>query len=285
LASYETRRAEVHGDITKALNDWAANAPAAEFAARNIARGQMLADARLLAVRELMKKEMPDRLEDIQHVPVILQGPPQLAQSYFRKYTAAQGATNDSAECLYMTVMQATGDGEARTLFAKQDIGDTDEDGAREFIDGWGQPISWIRWPAGVVSDLQPLNLVTQERFDHDPLDQFRRDLPTITGPLIDLYPNDRNFRGTYTDNIRDRLTSGLPPRQTTAFRLVPMIYSRGPDDAPGMLRASVADVAPLDPYFVFDHPDSGKKCQAGEIDPSNPKDAKDNITNHLIEY
>ena len=52
-----------------------------------------------------------------------------------------------------LVIMNATGDGEARTLFSKQDIGDVDEDGAPEFIDGWGNPIGWIRWPAGVVSD------------------------------------------------------------------------------------------------------------------------------------
>ena len=28
---------------------------------------------------------------------------------------------------------------------------------ALEFIDGWGNPIRFLRWPAGFVSDLQPL--------------------------------------------------------------------------------------------------------------------------------
>lgn len=285
LASYETRRADVHPDIENALNAWVAAAPAAEFAARNAARGLMMADARLLAVRELMKKEMPDRVEDIQHAPLMLQDSPSAAKTYFRRYTAAQGDANDSAECLYMTVMNVTGDGEARTLFAKQDIGDTDEDGAREFIDGWGQPISWIRWPAGVVSDLQPLlppsaSNPQPTRADHDPLDQFRRDLPTITGPAPTLYPP--SLKATYEANIRNRLTSTAPIAQKQAFRMVPLIYSAGTDGSSAMKRPKPGEVVakPLDPYLLADD-----GLQAGAPDPTAEGSVKDNITNHLIEY
>lgn len=211
VASYETRRVPLLPNIEQAIND--------AIVAGTITptqRGQMIADARLLAVRELMLKEMPDRLDDIQHVPIMLQGSPTLAQRYFRRYTAAQGASNDSAECLYMAVMAATGDGEARTLFAKQDIGDTDEDGANEFVDGWGQPISWLRWPSGVVSDLQPRN-ADGTRVDHDPLDMYRRDDAAITGPLINSYPTASNFRGTYKDCIRE--SSVASARAVTVVR------------------------------------------------------------------
>ena len=45
---------------------------------------------------------------------------------------------NQGAECLYMIIMNACGDGEARTLFPESSIGDTDGDGAPEFLDGWG---------------------------------------------------------------------------------------------------------------------------------------------------
>ena len=39
-------------------------------------------------------------------------------------------------------------------------IGDTDDDGAPEFLDGWGRPIEFIRWPTGFAerSDLMSGN-------------------------------------------------------------------------------------------------------------------------------
>ena len=292
LASYETRRADVYPAITQAIDTWA-NDPGltpADRANRQSPRGQMIADARLLAARELMKMEMPDRGDDIEYYranpPVVLQAISSPMQGYIRRYTPAQAAERDAAECLYMTVMATTADGEARTLFAKQDIGDTDEDGAPEFIDGWGQAIDWIRWPSGVVSDLQPRD-AGGLRVDHDPIDAYRRDLTTITGPAIDAYPTDANFRGTYKDNIRDRLVGTAPLGRKQAFRMVPLIYSKGPDGEPGMVRAKSADVAPLDPYAIFDHNgDAGTvQCQAGEVDPDRAVEVKDNITNHLIEY
>jgi hypothetical protein len=100
-----------------------------------------------------------------------------------------------------MIIMYACGDGESRTMFTAQDIGDVDEDGAPEFLDGWGRPIHFVRWPAGFISDMQsvvaPSGLVSIDRVgdqegDHDPIDPFGVD--------------------------------------DTAYRLVPLIYSAGPD-------------------------------------------------------
>ena len=151
--------------------------------------GEMLADMRLLGVRELMKLEIPDRWSDIignsvSNVPptspasaflqpVLLSSRPGLTTSYLRRYTNLKTneteiiQRNQEAECLYMTIMLATGDGEARTLFGEQDIGDTDGDGAPEFLDGWGRPIQLIRWPAGFeISSL----LSDDADADHDPM-------------------------------------------------------------------------------------------------------------------
>ena len=55
---------------------------------------------------------------------------------------------NAAAECLYMIVM---GIPEAAEQFQNTEIGDVDGDGLKEFIDGWGHPIRFIRWPVGFV--------------------------------------------------------------------------------------------------------------------------------------
>ncbi|MCA9246525.1 MAG: type II secretion system protein [Planctomycetales bacterium] len=75
--------------------------------------------------------------------------------------------TNGSAECLFLIITLATGDGEAREHFSDQDIGDTDGDLAPEFLDGWGHPISFRRWPAGFPSPMQTGDTAA----DHDPFD------------------------------------------------------------------------------------------------------------------
>jgi prepilin-type N-terminal cleavage/methylation domain-containing protein len=59
-------------------------------------------------------------------------------------------ATNASAECLFMIVMQG---GVADCLDCRglqADIGDQDGDGMPEFLDAWGTPIGFVLWPSGL---------------------------------------------------------------------------------------------------------------------------------------
>lgn len=230
--SYASRRAPISDNVRAQINSNISNVRA---------RGPALADARLYALRELMVMEMPDRWSDVllnavpetgnpaavtPAAPLYLKstsgstygGPTPLIEAYRRHYftvanginsitgapnTAEQVLANQGAECLYMIVMFATADGEARGLFNEKDIGDTDGDGAPEFLDGWGNPISFIRWAPGLESDLQAnanqlgdrtsQPWLAQAAADHDPMDPFRR--------------------------------------EPYAFRLVPFIYSAGGDE------------------------------------------------------
>lgn len=300
IATYETRRVEVAAPIVGAIDSWVASAATpADLSARNTARGQMLADARLLTLRELMKKEMPDRWEDVTHVPVMLVQAPPLAQNYFRRYQQISSHpelnTHAAAECLYMFVMAATGDGEARTLFAKQDIADTDGDGAPEFVDGWGRPIGWMRWAPGVTSDLQARNPDGSRpaEVDHDPFDVYRRDTPTVTTPNLNLYPavgatnTSPTFRNVYQENMRSRMVRAAGANMThqMAYRLTPLIYSAGPDASSDMrtIKPEVLVGAPLDPYLANVGDSYADGTQTGAPGPDGG--SKDNITNHLIEY
>jgi len=215
---------------------------------------------------------MPDRWSDVllwqvpatpsgvmdAHLPAYLVDRTQLAQAFLRRYaglvgrintvtnvanTRADIVANQSAECLYMVVTMACGDGEARTQFHESDIGDTDGDGAPEFIDAWGHPICFYRWApgfdsltqlsypqlneirfkavaAGLNSNVEVTKAVAK---DHDPFDTFR------------LQPN--------------------------AFRLVPLVFSAGGDEKLGLdlnvnyvpWRQSNSPATPLNvspPYF-----------------------------------
>jgi prepilin-type N-terminal cleavage/methylation domain-containing protein len=245
------------------------------------------ATARLAGLREIMKLEMPDRWSDILGAPVgdtpqlnpkFLERSPALRDTYLRAYnrmltrnpvpTTAEIEENESAECLYLIIMNATGDGEARGMFKPNDIGDTDEDGAPEFIDGWGKPISFLRWAPGFDSDAQlsMASLLRQQAKtngdalvaqaildDHDPFDLFRLDRPTTT-----------TLRG---------------------WRLLPLIVSGGGDEEIG-LRFNGTRLTTLNPYL-----DIGSGNYLGEATDDQTNLAKnfdaelagDNITNHNV--
>ena len=224
--SYETRRVEINPNIINEINTFGYNQQQ---------RGQVLSDVRLLARRELMTLELPQSWSDVlqnsvssnnpRKTPRILATFPPLRSTYLRRFNNLANDSvsdedieeNQGAECLYMIVMLATGDGEARTLFSERDIGDTDNDGAPEFLDGWGNPIHFLRWAPGFTerSSLMHGNADA----DHDPIDVYRRDQfqdplprPTSYPPVIDT---------AFFTELDD---------QNHAFRLVPLVYSAGPD-------------------------------------------------------
>ncbi len=71
----------------------------------------------------------------------------------------SQSQTNLSgAECLYMIIEASITDRDLYNVcFNDTDVGDTNSNGLPEFLDAWGTPIYFTRWPAGFISDLQPM--------------------------------------------------------------------------------------------------------------------------------
>ena len=90
--------------------------------------------------------------------------------------------TNANAELLYLIIEDSTYNGSsAIELFGKSEIRDTDNDGLNEFIDTYGNPIRWIRWPAGTdISirshpDLMDPSLAGVD-VQGDPMDRIKAD-------------------------------------------------------------------------------------------------------------
>lgn len=265
--------------------------------------GKDLAQWRLRAAREQMKMEMPDRWSDLLLIslgdgsnpsnlapktinfslpanqPQYLAYVPSLAEIYRGVYfrIAARDLEvgtlieNQSAECLYMIITYATGDGEARAQFKETDIADTDGDGAPEFVDGWGRPIQFLRWAPGYSSD-QQLSIARLDEIgdeavedlrnpdkrqaiaaaiaaDHDPVDLFRVDQPY-------------DAANTYEANA------------VRGFRLMPLIFSGGRDEAEGLVTLPWGVNFLSDPYTR-----SGISYLGEPVS----DEAVDNITNHLI--
>lgn len=226
--------------------------------------------ARLRALRDLQRLEMPNRYSDITskindwpNCPAIDTGSmgsntgitlPALSRAYLRaintKATRNPGQTlpgipnYEGPECLYLVVTLGAIEEDASPIdqFRQLDVGDKDSDGMNEFHDAWGNPIDMIRWPVAFVSDVQPdtgpiealgdaeIKSWCQEH--HDPFDPSRIDMPGASfGP-------DPTMR---------------PTTQCCGFRLSPLIYSPGPDQKYGLDKGS--SISGVDPYF---RPSSG---------------------------
>ncbi len=66
--------------------------------------------------------------------------------------TGYSGSIN-SAEWLYYIIAASNFQGgSALEYFRPSEVGDTDDDGHLEFLDAWGNPIWWIRWPSSFES-------------------------------------------------------------------------------------------------------------------------------------
>ena len=106
-------------------------------------------------LRRLASAEMPDSWEDVKAIVSNAAGvpltPPQ--RVYAGVYqTVKPNSDYADAECLFMIVMQS---GIADCLdcgeLKSSDKGDTDGDGAFEFLDAWGNPIRYVLWPAALA--------------------------------------------------------------------------------------------------------------------------------------
>lgn len=204
-----------------------------------------MAMVRLYAIREIMRQEMPEQLSDITSNP---EGSPisyagqrftisgtsiwRAYYEYYQQMVSDRRAPNNSvtsAEMLYLIVTLSCPGG--REQFAENEIGDTDNDGWREFVDGWGRPIYFFRWAPkfipqyGADTLLQSGNATRQ----HDPFDP---------------------------QNV-----------QTEAYQLIPLIYSAGPDGDSGLLaenastyRSRIISAGQRNPYNLDSGRPTGRK-------------------------
>lgn len=131
------------------------------------------ARARLDCLHDLMRMELPDRWSDIEDPPKLFSygafgsvsvARPSVSRGFFRRWNIPAKPTGEfaGAECLYMIITAAQNEeGDDKTAFKQDQIGDVDGDGFPEIIDAWGQPIKFLRWAPGFVSDLQVVATLT----------------------------------------------------------------------------------------------------------------------------
>jgi prepilin-type N-terminal cleavage/methylation domain-containing protein len=207
---------------------------------------------------------------------------------------SADGGISNSSEYLYHVLTQHDIYGVSpvgEDNFSPSEIADTDADGLKEFVDGWGKPLRFYRWPTrlikpdgstvtnasrraarALISSLPPapssgLNEADPLNIDpDDPLNRILHDDNRLGGLLAPLFNTTTGFPAAYT----------LPEYATPATYSIPLVVSAGVDDALGL-------------YEPFDATRNGVLCQPwndSDTDgalPATPRSEYlfDNITNH----
>ncbi len=211
-------------------------------------KGILVERIRVQILRDIIAQEMPDHVQDIktvapimrrywtglvvrrnvnnnvQTIPIFTSGAesPRAARlkSRLAQTRADWELQVNNHELLYLIVEDSTLNGSsAIELFGRTEIGDTDNDGFLEFLDAYGQPIRWVRWPTGFPETI---------RFHPDLLDpSFNIDgfAGNALSDPIDSRRADPGYRPVAQQ------TKVFPP-SAIAF---PLVFSVGPDRTAGI--------------------------------------------------
>lgn len=292
------------------------------------------AQQRLFYQRQLMRIEFPDRKSDL-----LRPFAPAQRTSRYRGYLRAlarvyglnESTTEDQiisqliidpnspwtpqlqhSECLYMILASTRiDDGNALDYFGDAEIGDTDNDGMKEILDGWGNPIFFLRWAPGHVAEVgipdatQTAAQTVQGAVSPDGFDPLHADVMWNTSDNLDhffapyqLYPlvvsagRDKAFdivfdfdmavdsAGNFGTpvvyaNERGDPNSGLTANNPYAMRCVSKISDSVPDDDCGMSTTNSV-VQNLSQIFMIGMPADTD----GSSFSSGPDNFDDNISN-----
>jgi len=216
----------------------------------DVAASKATTAALVVALRMRIREEMPDNWADV---------PSNVASANYaasRAYAAYKLSTTPSlpyggAECLYMIVTQSGMFPDFLSNTPSKFVGDIDNDGAFEFWDGWGRPISFIRWAPGAM----PADRQDAGKY-HDPLDPYNTDSTAYAlVPLI--------FSPGQDESLND------PMSGTSGYGLISCQQNGWPDGA-----LAVSGTTPCT-Y----NPDG--KGLIGAPDPANQDASRDNISNY----
>jgi len=191
---------------------------------------------------------MPDVLEFAIAAPtakqqLITEGNPTPTQAEIDARVLSNWANHnpvtESAELLYFTLVYSTSYGSAAVdsdRFTNREVADTDNDGLPEFIDAWGQPLRYYRWPTRLVDTDPP---VPFQPILNDPNDLTDVVVPVDTdgNGTVDVTVGQRKI-DALERNLAAILLKGLPPAPTVLPNgVLPRdLLLTDPDDPVGIL-------------------------------------------------
>lgn len=173
--------------------------------------------------------------------------------------------STESAELLYFMVFKSGTFGSSTAgedRFRGTEIADTDGDGMLEFVDAWGNPLRFYRWPTRLIDPKLALNAFTpgnlpdiQDQNDETDLlmrvsQQTDNDPPTVqtigsrivddeeravADVLIRGLPRRIDFSPTFQNALAARLDNPTIPNESHVI-IAPEQLLRDPDDPAGLL-------------------------------------------------
>lgn len=152
----------------------------------------------------------------------------------------------ESSEVLYALITRApiVGKGKRKLIsgvagvqadeFNSQDIGDTDGDGLPEFIDAWGQPLRFYRWPTRLIRPDGSGAVITQAQLET--ARTLIPNLPSLNYGVSDQVERERPLKDA-DDPFRAMLSFSDFENiyHTPDTYSVPLVVSAGPDEKLGL--------------------------------------------------
>ena len=144
---------------------------------------------------------------------------------------------HQGAECLYLILSTSYIGGQpAIAAIPNSNIGDTDNDGMLEILDGWGQPLQFIRWPVGFTPSSGEFNVDFEQTVNVNSVDDF------------DLFRVDHSYlKNTDPGSVLVRDTNA-PSELYRPWSMRPLIFSVG-EDGEGGLAVNPGDQPGLPQY------------------------------------
>ena len=179
--------------------------------------------------------------------------------------------TTESSELLYFFLFHSGNFGSAeigRDEFTEKEIADTDEDGLPEFVDAWGQPLRFYRWPTRLIdpslpvgtfapvftSENDPTDLRTTLSVDRGRVDVGTREVDLLERSVADLLikglPRKLQFTDAY---ITAACNSKIDRTGITDVDVIipPDPLLRDPDDPAGLLYSLLESGIPAGDFAI----------------------------------
>jgi len=287
---------------------------------------QALAELKQTAIRRLMTLELPERASDYRDafttvtgtfrgvklaVPVPSVAPtvtgtlseiPPAARRYYSLTNTliTSGTLPTSSELLHLIVTRGpVADPDITAHFRDDEVRDLNGNGLPEFVDGWGKPIAFRRWPVGFASPMQPIDgtlrtiepLVSAKGHRLVPLifsagtdNAYDIVNEPTSAPLSYLPLNYDPFNVNVTPPSSGPLTvAPQSPAVAGSVVLVPTTLSSGSVTGPLVFTATRLAGGATPPGGAFQT--VGSERDTGSADdegaPNGVLESRDNITNH----
>jgi prepilin-type N-terminal cleavage/methylation domain-containing protein len=192
-------------------------------------------------IARLLTYEMPDQWADVPTEAMLTALPQSARSAAVNRYAriakdnptrTVLGQTLGPAECLWLCIARSGYEPDALEHFRPDELTDRDGDGAKEFCDGWGQPIYFLRWAPGYspYSAVQSTSDYNAAVSANDVLSQMITLIPLIysagpDGALVDVLTTEEAYglrrptssRSTFSPN--EFPNSGEATTGSSSFR------------------------------------------------------------------